>query len=52
LFIPFAIVFSGIERTRANASRRTLLPLALSLPILAGQLVLWWLLYLIPEIGL
>ena len=32
--------------------RRTLLPLALSLPILAGQLVLWWLLYLIPEIGL
>jgi hypothetical protein len=52
LFIPFTIVFSGVERTRANVSRRTLLPLALSVPILAGQLVLWWLLYLIPEIGL
>lgn len=52
MFIPFTVIFSGVERTRANASRRTLLPLALSVPILAGQLFLWWLLYVIPEIGL
>ena len=52
LFIPFTVVFSGVERARADANRRALIPLALSVPILAGQLTLWWLLYLIPEIGI
>jgi hypothetical protein len=54
LFIPLAVVFGGIELIGSHRIRRNRawLPLVLSAPILAAQLVLWWLLYLIPEIGL
>ena len=54
LFVPFAVFFGAIElfRSPQTSSRNTIVPLALTIPIVAGQLVLWWLLYLIPEIGL
>ena len=53
LFVPFTILFGGVEFIRSrNFERRGTMPLILSLPIVAVQLGLWWLLYLIPEIGL
>jgi hypothetical protein len=54
IFIPFALVFSGLELIRprnVNASSR-ILPLITIVPIIAAQLMLWWLLYLVPEIGI
>jgi hypothetical protein len=54
LFIPFAVVFGTAELIRprtVNASSRVL-PLVTLVPIVGAQLLLWWLLYLIPEIGI
>ena len=56
LFIPFALVFGGLDyisrRRELGNHRPTLVPVALSVFLLAAQLLLWWLLYLIPEIGI
>src|SRR5687767_13849741 len=56
LFVPFAMVFGGIDyvsRRHGLGNRRApLLPVTLSVFLLAIQLLLWWLLYLIPEIGI
>ncbi|MEP6704181.1 MAG: hypothetical protein ABJB34_05200 [Acidobacteriota bacterium] len=57
LFVPFAIVFSGFgfvrARRRLSGDRpRFLLCAVLSSVILAVQLLLWWLLYFIPKIGI
>jgi hypothetical protein len=58
LFIPFAIGAGTVgyivkrQSSEAVADRRPLLAIALSLVILIVQLVLWWLLYIIPEIGI
>ena len=58
LFVPFALATASFGYIRAlqlpdNAGRRTSLAcMGVSLLLLAIQLVLWWLLYLIPEIGI
>lgn len=57
LFVPFAIVFGGLgylkdRRPGSGATQATLAPVALSMILLAIQVLLWWLLYLIPEIGI
>jgi len=58
LFIPFAF-FAGsygyvVARRRPNldGGRLALICIALSFVILAVQIFLWWLLYIIPEIGI
>ncbi len=58
LFVPLAIAFGWLgylkdRRLRgSDEARATLVPLALSLILLSVQIVLWWLLYLIPKIGI
>ena len=58
LFIPFAVGVGAVSyiANRQSADtvggRRALFSIAVSLVILLIQIVLWWLLYLIPEIGL
>lgn len=58
LFVPFALVSAGLGLARARqlpdqAGRHTsLVCVAVSLLLLCVQLILWWLLYLIPEIGI
>jgi hypothetical protein len=57
LFVPIALTVSalGFVRTRRELlqdRRRFLLSAASSTAILAVQIFLWWLLYLIPEIGI
>ena len=57
VFVPFALVASGYgyvraRRRRSDDSGRFLLLAGLSAFVLAVQLLLWWLLYLIPKIGI
>ena len=57
LFVPFAFVVSGLGWYKAyrvpklGGGRLALVCLGLSFLILAVQIFLWWLLYLIPELG-
>ena len=58
LFVPLAIALGGLgylkdrRRPGAGATQATLAPVALSMVLLVVQVLLWWLLYLIPEIGI
>jgi hypothetical protein len=57
LFIPLAIGvgtagYVANRRTLHDGGRRALWCVGLSLVLLIIQLILWWLLYLIPEIGI
>ncbi len=56
VFVPFAFVVSGWGYMRAGRSspdsNRFLFYAGLSSFILAVQLLLWWLLYFIPKIGI
>ncbi len=58
LFVPFALVFGGygyiVGRRRPDIGGRRLAAysIGLSVFILLVQLFLWWLLYIIPEIGI
>ncbi len=58
LFLPLAFAFGSfgyVDAQRKNEPtevRFAVKSIILSLVLLAAQLVLWWLLYLIPEIGI
>jgi hypothetical protein len=57
LFVPIALGVSGLGLLRtprkvSHDRRRFLFSAALSLIIFAVQILLWWLLYLIPKIGI
>ena len=58
LFIPLAVVFGGFgylafrQRPHIGGERSSLVCVGASLALLAVQLMLWWLLYLIPELGI
>ena len=58
LFVPFTIGFGiycyvdGSRKLRADQCRSALFGVGLSLIILSVQIFLWWLLYIIPEIGI
>ena len=56
LFCPGALLFGGVGLVRAwrapgagRSARASALGLALGLLVLCAQLVLWWLLYKVPE---
>ena len=53
LFVPVALAAStyGFTRSASPYRRRFLLCAAASFLVLAVQLLLWWLLYLIPKLG-
>lgn len=59
LFCPGALVFGGVGLVRAwraprgarEAVRSSALSIALGLLVLCVQLVLWWILYKVPEWG-
>ncbi len=57
LFVPLALavgvfgVAVSFRPTHAKSRKLSLISVALSLVMLAVQLFLWWLLYIIPEIG-
>ena len=54
VFVPVALLFGAaalIRRSEASNERRTLNAMLFSVFVLAGQIVLWRLLYLIPELG-
>lgn len=57
LFVPFAMVTGGLgwykayRLPRLGGGKLALVCMGLSLLILAVQVFLWWLLYLIPELG-
>lgn len=56
LFLPLAFVMGGLRyaagrrQNDAAETRTALICLVVSLGLLAVQMILWWLLYLIPEI--
>lgn len=58
LFIPLALAFGGFgylafrQRPHIGGERSSLICIGSSLVLLAIQLVLWWLLYLIPELAI
>lgn len=58
LFIPFAFVISGFgyavsyRRPQLGGRRLAAVCIGVTFIVLAVQLVLWWLLYVIPEIGI
>lgn len=58
LFIPFAFVISGagyaisFRRPQLGGRKLATVCIGLTFVVLAVQLVLWWLLYIIPEIGI
>ena len=58
LFIAPALLLSGLAFLRAQQNeersevRNAMIAATVSVLLLAVQLVLWWLLYLIPEIGI
>jgi hypothetical protein len=58
LFIPFAFLVGGFgyivsyKRPQLGGRRLAVACIGLSVLVLAVQIVLWWLLYIIPEIGL
>ncbi len=55
LFCPGALLFGGVGLFRAwrapspGRARASLLSIALGLLVLCAQLVLWWILYKVPE---
>ena len=55
LFCPGALVFGGVGLVRAwrapqrGQARAAALSLALGLLVLCAQLLLWWILYKVPE---
>jgi hypothetical protein len=57
LFIPFAFVISGfgyaiaLRRPHLGGRRLAVVCIVLSFTILSVQMVLWWLLYIIPELA-
>lgn len=56
LFVPVALIFGAAALLKVSGSadpkeRRTLNAMLFSVFVLAGQIVLWQLLYLIPELG-
>lgn len=57
LFVPFSFVIGGLgwyrsyQSPKLGGGRLALVCIGLSFLILAVQIFLWWLLYLIPEIG-
>lgn len=57
LFVPltFAIggagYFAASRRPEIGGARVSFISMGLSVPVLAVQIFLWWLLYIIPEIG-
>ena len=57
LFVPFAFIIGGLGWYKAHrvpklgGGRLALVCVGLSFLILAVQVFLWWLLYLIPELG-
>ena len=58
LFVPLALVIGGVGYAAARrhpqigGGRVAIVSVSLSLGILVVQIFLWWLLYIIPEIGL
>ena len=58
LFVPLALALGGfgyvVSRRRLDigAGRASLASIGVSLILLAIQILFWWLLYLIPEIGI
>lgn len=56
LFVPFALVIAGVgyaagRRAPEMGGRRlALISVGVSLLVLAVQILLWWLLYIIPEL--
>ena len=58
LFLPVAFVLAAFDFSRArrsskqNDARLAIAAFVTSLFLLACQLLLWWLLYIIPEIGI
>jgi len=56
LFCPGALLFGGVGLVRAwrapqagHAARASALGIALGLLVLCAQLLLWWILYKVPE---
>jgi len=55
LFIPPALVMSGyllVKADQRSEVRDAILCITVVSILLVAQIVLWWLLYLIPEIGI
>lgn len=58
LFVPLAFITGGIgyavskQRPHLGGGRMASVCVALSVVILVVQIFLWWLLYIIPEIGI
>ena len=58
LFVPLAFVIGGIgyvvarQRPQLGGKRIAIVSVGLSFGILVVQIFLWWLLYIIPEIGI
>lgn len=58
LFIPFAFLTGGAgylvawRRPHLGGRKMAVASIALSILVLAVQIFLWWLLYIIPEIGI
>lgn len=56
LFVPFALVIAGVGYAAARrvpemgGRRLALISVGVSLLVLAVQILLWWLLYIIPEL--
>ena len=57
LFIPFTFLFGGfgyitaLRHPQGGGRRLALISIAVSFVVLAVQIFLWWLLYIIPELG-
>ena len=57
LFVPFTILigslgyFKALRQPQIGGQRAALRSIAVSFVVLAEQIFLWWLLYIIPEIG-
>ncbi len=57
LFVPFTVLIGGfgfvtaLRQPQVGGRRLSLISIAVSFIVLAVQIFLWWLLYIIPEIG-
>lgn len=58
LFVPFAFVISGAgyvvaqRRPQLGGRRLAMICIGLTFLVLAVQILLWWLLYIIPKVGI
>jgi uncharacterized membrane protein len=58
LFVPFAFIISGAgyvvayRKPQLGGRRLAMVCIGLTLVVLAVQIVLWWLLYFIPKVGI